>query len=55
MNGCNSITEINPNSCSAFSLIYPARQDTLETKRQILNHNVVYETVCSNKEKRTNE
>nr|DAP67016.1 MAG TPA: hypothetical protein [Caudoviricetes sp.] len=32
--------------CSAFSLIYPSRKDTEETKRQVLNHNLTYEKIC---------
>nr|DAJ59329.1 MAG TPA: hypothetical protein [Caudoviricetes sp.]DAT06967.1 MAG TPA: hypothetical protein [Caudoviricetes sp.] len=36
--------------CSAFSLIYPSRKDTEETKRQVLNHNLTYEKICQKKE-----
>lgn len=32
--------------CSAFTIIRPSRQDTLETKRQVLAHNTVYREVC---------
>ncbi|WP_165381637.1 hypothetical protein [Avibacterium paragallinarum] len=40
--------------CSAFGLIYPSRQDTLETKRQVLNHNLAYEQICGVKNGSTN-
>ncbi len=33
-------------SCTSFGLIYPSRKDTTETKRQVLNHNQVYERIC---------
>lgn len=54
MSGCSQPIISVTTECSAFGLIYPSRKDTEETKRQVLNHNVVYEKVC-NKEKRANE
>lgn len=33
-------------NCSSFEIIRPSRQDTLETKRQVLAHNTVYRKVC---------
>lgn len=49
MSSCNSKVGSEPmtiTGCSAFGLIYPARADTLETKRQILAHNLTYKEVC---------
>ena len=46
MSGCQSTTVIKVPTCDGFSLIYPSRNDTLETKRQILAHNEFYEKVC---------
>lgn len=36
-------------SCVAFSVIRPSRDDTLETKRQVLAHNTVYRKICGSK------
>ncbi|AIZ78772.1 hypothetical protein ACEE_03065 [Actinobacillus equuli subsp. equuli] len=35
--------------CETFSLIYPSRADTAETKRQVLAHNLTYEEICREK------
>lgn len=32
--------------CTAFRLIYPSRADTVETKRQVLAHNLTYQEIC---------
>ena len=32
--------------CSAFEVIHPDRDDTLETKRQVLAHNQTYRELC---------
>ncbi|WP_279386855.1 hypothetical protein [Volucribacter psittacicida] len=32
--------------CSAFGLIYASAKDTTETKRQVLSHNQLYQTLC---------
>lgn len=36
-------------SCAAFSIIRPSRQDTLDTKRQVLAHNTIYRKICGAK------
>lgn len=36
-------------SCVAFSVIRPSRQDTLDTKKQVLEHNTVYRKICGAK------
>lgn len=36
-------------SCAAFSIIRPSRQDTLDTKRQVLAHNTIYRKICEGK------
>lgn len=46
MTGCTTTTVIKAPSCDGFKLIYPSRNDTLETKRQVLNHNEFYEAHC---------
>lgn len=46
MLGCKSTGTIVIDNCPAFDLIYPSRNDTTETKRQVLNHNETYEKVC---------
>lgn len=49
MSSCtNTVTSVTTTGCTAFGLIYPSRADTLETKRQVLAHNLTYEDVCKN-------
>lgn len=36
-------------SCAAFQIIHPSRQDTLDTKRQVLAHNTIYRKICGAK------
>ncbi|MEN2828814.1 hypothetical protein LGIHADK_02292 [Mannheimia haemolytica] len=49
MTSCsNTVTSVTTTGCTAFSLIYPNRADTLETKRQILAHNLTFEEICQN-------
>lgn len=49
MSSCTStVTSVTTTGCTAFSLIYPSRADTVETKRQVLAHNLTYEEVCKN-------
>jgi len=53
MNSCtNKVgSEITITGCEAFSLIYPSRLDTDETKRQVLAHNLTYQEICHEEEK----
>lgn len=44
-----TVTSVTTTGCTAFGLIYPSRQDTTETKRQVLAHNLTYEEVCHGK------
>lgn len=37
-------------SCAAFQVIHPSRQDTTDTKRQVLAHNTVYRKLCGAKQ-----
>jgi hypothetical protein len=39
-----------PNACAAFDIIRPSREDTEETKRQVLAHNRVYRITCTSNE-----
>lgn len=50
--GCVSTQGSRPvpdSSCAAFSIIRPSRQDTLDTKRQVLAHNTIYRKICGAK------
>lgn len=40
---------VRDTSCTAFQVIRPSRQDTLETKRQVLAHNTIYRKLCGGK------
>ncbi|QOF68990.1 hypothetical protein IFE17_09260 [Actinobacillus sp. GY-402] len=52
MSGCSQkATTVTNTGCMAFGKIYVSRQDTAETKRQVLNHNTVYEQVCEQDKK----
>lgn len=56
MSSCSNTTTSETTvitGCTAFSLIYPSRADTEETKRQILAHNLTFEEVCSEVDKQT--
>lgn len=33
-------------ACVFFSYLHPAPEDTMETQRQILNHNIAYQKLC---------
>ena len=51
MSSCSQkVISVKTSGCSAFGLIYPSREDTEETKRQVLNHNLTYEKICQKKE-----
>ena len=50
MSSCTpTVTSVTTTGCTAFGLIYPSRQDTTETKRQVLAHNLTYEEICNGK------
>jgi len=38
--------EVRDTACSAFEIIRPSRADTIETKRQVLEHNTTYRKIC---------
>jgi len=40
---------VKDTSCVAFKVIHPSRDDTLDTKRQVLEHNTVYRKLCGAK------
>jgi len=40
-----SVTSVN-GACTAFRVINPVKEDTLETKKQVLTHNRTYRAVC---------
>jgi len=49
ISGCASKPEMpvpQMGACSAFVIIHPSRQDTPDTKRQVLMHNRVYRSIC---------
>ena len=52
ISGCVSTQRpqaVPDSSCTAFQVIRPSRQDTLDTKRQVLAHNTVYRKICEGK------
>lgn len=49
LSGCVMTKAVPDTSCVAFSVIRPSRDDTLETKRQVLAHNTIYRKLCGNK------
>lgn len=50
ISGCVSTQKAVPDSsCVAFQIIHPSRQDTVGTKRQVLEHNTVYRKICGAK------
>lgn len=52
LSGCVTTQEpkaVPDTSCVAFSVIHPSRDDTLETKRQVLAHNTIYRRICGAK------
>ena len=52
VSGCVSTQKTAPVAgadCGAYQIIRPSRQDTLETKRQVLAHNTVYRKLCEGK------
>lgn len=54
MTSCTSeVISVTTTGCQAFSLIYPSRADTAETKRQILAHNLTFEEVCRETDEKT--
>lgn len=47
MTGCGtSSVGIADSSCASFKPINMSKQDTTETKRQIVGHNKAYEAIC---------
>jgi hypothetical protein len=47
ISGCASKPpEVRDTACTAFEIIRPSRADTLETKRQVLQHNTTYRRIC---------
>ena len=44
MSACETPTVID--GCAAFDFLYPSRDDTVETLRQIAVHNDTYKEVC---------
>lgn len=53
ISGCASLKtpkSVPDASCVAFQIIHPSRQDTADTKRQVLAHNTVYRKLCGDKQ-----
>lgn len=47
LTGCASRAPVIIDSaCDRFAVIYPSRQDTMETQRQILIHNRAWRAAC---------
>ena len=50
LTGCASRAPVVIDSaCDRFAVIYPSRQDTMETQRQILAHNRIWRAACTGK------
>lgn len=49
LSGCTNPVYIS--GCNIFGEIYPSRADSLETKKQILAHNLTYKDVCKDEKK----
>jgi hypothetical protein len=52
ISGCVSTQKPAPSvaaNCAAYQIIRPSRQDTLDTKRQVLAHNSVHRKLCGDK------
>lgn len=47
ISGCETTKGMTDSSCQSFSIIRPARSDTLETKRQVLAHNQTWRALCN--------
>lgn len=43
---CAPPPHLRVEGCAFFGYIYPSQQDTEETQRQILNHNIAYQKLC---------
>ena len=54
MSSCGTAV-ISVNNCSSFGLIYASPKDTLETKKQILAHDKIYEALCVKKEEKNKD
>jgi len=47
LSGCAHTTPlIRDSACQAFVIIHPSRQDTADTKRQVLVHNTTWRRLC---------
>lgn len=54
MSSCGTAV-ISVSNCSSFGLIYASPKDTLETKKQILAHDKIYEELCVKKEEKNKD
>lgn len=46
MGGCGTLTSVTDTSCSSFKPIRGSTLDTPATKRQVVAHNQVFDTIC---------
>lgn len=44
--GCSTIGSVTDTSCKSFKPITGSSQDTTITKRQVVAHNKVFDTIC---------
>lgn len=44
--GCATVGGSVSDACEVYSYIYPAVGDTMETKRQVLEHNLLHQQLC---------
>jgi hypothetical protein len=47
--GCTVPAQFTDSSCKSFKPIAASQKDTAETKRQVVGHNRVYDTLCPSK------
>jgi hypothetical protein len=45
-NGCGRAAGSVSDACEVYGYIYPAVGDTMETKRQVLEHNLLHQQLC---------
>ena len=44
--GCAKVGGSVRSACEIYDYIYPAMGDTMETKRQVLEHNLLHQQLC---------
>ena len=44
--GCAKVGGSVSDACEVYDYIYPAMGDTMDTKRQVLEHNLLHQQLC---------